>query len=208
MIFWLPFFQFPDRGPGVFHLRYGTLRRLRPRLGPGTTLALAPAPDQLLHRSWRFGAGSHAQSAVGHWYSSWSHQRRSVVSMLGEMLGTDGTDEIWRATFIRIESAFHFGSVVSLRLLHSLNAPGGFVTWEPPRAPDRTGDWSNGLDFCMKTPIFSWPFLKDECQTAKHRCQLFSITSKKWKIQYLGVSENVVYPYTQWLMIIIPTKWL
>ena len=25
---------------------------------------------------------------------------------------------------------------------------------------------------------------------------------------HLGLSENVVYPYTQWLMIIIPTKWL
>ena len=24
----------------------------------------------------------------------------------------------------------------------------------------------------------------------------------------MGLSENVVYPYTQWLMIIIPTKWL
>ena len=24
----------------------------------------------------------------------------------------------------------------------------------------------------------------------------------------MGLSENVVYPYTQWLMITIPTKWL
>ena len=30
-----------------------------------------------------------------------------------------------------------------------------------------------------------------------------------WKtLLKMGLSENVVYPYTQWLMIIIPTKWL
>ena len=77
------FLVFSVRGPGVFHLRYGTLRRLRPGLGPGPALALAPA-DPLLHRSRRFGAGSNAHSAVGHWNSSGSHERRSLVSMLGE----------------------------------------------------------------------------------------------------------------------------
>lgn len=152
MIFWLPFFQFPDRGPGVFHLRYGTLRRLRPRLGPGTTLALAPAPDQLLHRSGRFGAGSHAQSAVGHWYSSRSHQRRSMVSMLGEMLGTD---EIRRATFYSsIESAFHFGSVVSLRLLHSLFTHLVGLSRENPQGLRTELETGPMLDFCMKTHLF------------------------------------------------------
>ena len=99
------------------------------------TLAMAPAPDQLLHRSGRFGAGSHAQSAVGHRHSSRSHQRRSVVSMLGgEMLGTDGNG--WNSKshhFIRVlKMHFIFGLLaVSLRLLHSLNSPGGLVTWTP-----------------------------------------------------------------------------
>ena len=33
-----------------------------------------------------------------------------------------------------------------------------------------------------------------------------NVTSFMGKI--MGLSENVVYPYTQWLMIIIPIKWL
>ena len=47
------------------------------------------------------------------------------------------------------------------------------------------------------------------CSRATNSKRFRMICRKQnWATCHWGVSENVVYPYTQWLMIIIPTKWL
>ena len=44
---------------------------------------------------------------------------------------------------------------------------------------------------------------------ATRTVQTLQLSLRVWgQKSNMGLSENVVYPYTQWLMIIIPTKWL
>ena len=71
---------------------------------------------------------------------------------------------------------------------------------------------TNILVFANEIPIFagaipvaiptaSWPALKRSAVLRQESL---------WKLMHLGkwVCLKIVYPYTQWLMIIIPTKWL
>ena len=52
----------------------------------------------------------------------------------------------------------------------------------------------SAADSCLeKMACFDWKNMCSQKTTVKPQ---------------MGLSENVVYPYTQWLMIIIPIKWL